>query len=346
MFRHWTSVQYEPVSETRTRMQRNKGYDPEPFDVPPIFRSPSQPVAMLKWLVTKFMWPQSLMWIGLAALTYHFFTPGLERFASLSVDDVALLWLRNTLLMLAVIGGQHWWLHMRRAQGTEFKYESRWLAKGRRSFTFNDQTRDNMFWTLVSGGGIAALYEAIMFRLYATDSIPQLDALWAIALMTVAVFFIEGVHFYANHRLLHMDPLYKWFHSLHHRNVNTGPWSGISMHPGEHVLYLSLPFVFLVIPGSPFIATFCMVYLLISPSPSHSGFDRFKVGEGMDFHGGDYFHNLHHRYFEVNYGMLLVPLDKWFGTFHDGSMEAHEAMKDRKRAEANSADTDTVGGDD
>ena len=72
-----------------------------------------------------------------------------------------------------------------------------------------------------------------------------------------------------------LTPLYKWAHALHHRNVNTGPWSGISMHPLEHVLYLSLPFVFLVIPGSPFIATFCIVYLLLSPSPS--GFDRFRV---------------------------------------------------------------------
>jgi sterol desaturase/sphingolipid hydroxylase (fatty acid hydroxylase superfamily) len=156
---------------------------------------------------------------------------------------------------------------------------------------------------------------------------------------------MEAVHFYLNHRLLHLDPLYGWFHALHHRNVNTGPWSGISMHPGEHVLYLSLPFVFLLLPGSPFIITFCSVYLMISPSPSHSGFDRFKMTEGTNFHGGDYFHNLHHRYFEVNYGMSLVPMDKWFGTWHDGSMEAHEVMKDRKRHTAEAKDTDAVVGD-
>ena len=326
----------------RTRMRRAKGYDPEPMDVPPLFQSPVRPLAMVKWFLTKYMWPQSLAWIGLAALAYHLFTPSLERFASLGVDDVALIWLRTTLMMLAVIGGQHWWLHIRKAQGTEFKYESRWLAKSRKSFTFNNQTRDNMFWTLVSGGGIAALYEAIMFRLYTTESIPQLDSLWAIAAMTMAVFWIEGVHFYLNHRLLHIDPLYGWFHALHHRNVNTGPWSGLSMHPGEHVLYLSLPFVFLVIPGSPFIATFCLVYVMISPSPSHSGFDRFKMGESSNFHGGDYFHNLHHRYFEVNYGMLLVPMDKWFGTFHDGSMEAHQEMKSRRRTTAEAGDTENV----
>lgn len=320
------------MAQTRTRMQRSKGYDPEPMDVPPLFQSPPRPVAMARWLITKYLWPQSLAWIGLAALTYHLLTPSLGRFASLGLDDVALLWLRNTVLMLVVIGGQHWWLHIRRAQDTEFKYEGRWLAKDRNSFLFNDQTKDNMFWTLVSGGGIAALYEAIMFRLYATESIPQLSSFWAIAAMTFAVFWIEGVHFYLNHRLLHVDLLYSWAHALHHRNVNTGPWSGISMHPLEHLLYFSLPFVFLAIPGSPYIATFCLVYLMISPSPSHSGFDRFKIGDDADFHGGDYFHNLHHRYFEVNYGMLLLPLDKWFGTFHDGSVEAHEQMKDRRRS--------------
>ncbi len=330
------------MKRSRTRMQRAKGYDPEPFDLPPIFQSPARPGAMLPWFITKFMWPQSLLWIGLGALTYHVLTPSLDRFSSLSVDDIAILWARNVVVMLIVIGGQHYWLHIRRAQGMEFKYEGRWLAQNRKSFTFNDQTRDNMFWTLVSGGSIAALYEAILFRLYAAEAIPQLDALWAITLMTIAVFFIEGVHFYLNHRLLHVDPLYQWFHALHHRNVNTGPWTGISMHPGEHLLYLSLPFVFLVIPGSPFLVTFSLIYLLISPSPSHSGFHRFKLGTTRDVHGGDIFHNLHHRYFEVNYGTLLVPMDAWFGTFHDGSLEAHEVMKKRRRNTPEAGDTSEV----
>ncbi len=330
--------------EVRTRMERSKGYDPDPMDVPPLFQSPPRPVAMVRWFLTKFMWPQTLTWIGIAALMYHFFTPSLARFASLTIDDVALIWARNIALMVVIIGGQHWWLHIRKSQGTEFKYETRWLAQNRRSFTFNNQTRDNVFYTLVSGGAVAALYEAIMLRLYATESIPQLTSLWAVSAMTVAVLWIEGVHFYANHRLLHVDPLYKWAHALHHRNANTGPWSGISMHPIEHLLYFSLPFVFLVIPGSPFIATFCLVYLLLSPSPSHSGFDRFRITDNLNFHGGDFFHNLHHRYFEVNYGMLLLPLDKWFGTFHDGSLEAHHAMKQRRRPRADGETEEVIGG--
>ena len=42
-------------------------------------------------------------------------------------------------------------------------------------------------------------------------------------------------------------------------------------------------------------------------------------------------HQMHHRYFEVNDGNLEMQRDKWFGTFHDGTPEAHVAMKDRRQ---------------
>ena len=78
---------------------------------------------------------------------------------------------------------------------------------------------------------------------------------------------------------------------------------------------------------------------MISPSPSHSGFDRFVVNKESNTHGGDSFHNLHHRYFEVNYEMQLLPLDKSFRTFHDGSLEANEQMKDRRRESTEDAES-------
>ena len=42
-------------------------------------------------------------------------------------------------------------------------------------------------------------------------------------------------------------------------------------------------------------------------------------------------HQMHHRYFEVNDGNLEMQRDKWFWTFHDGTPEAHVAMKDRRQ---------------
>ncbi len=290
---------------------------------------------MVTWLITKYLWPQTLLWIAISMLAWTFLTPDFDRMDRLEIGWIAQIYARNVALMLVVIGGLHLWLHVRRAQGTEYKYDVRWLATNRKSFLFGDQTRDNMFWSLVSGGLIATMYEAFVLWMYANDHARHTSfdesPVWVIV-VTLLVFVIEGFHFYVNHRLLHWEPMYQLAHSLHHKNVNTGPWSGISMHPLEHVLYFSLPLVFLVIPASPFVIALCGIYLMLSPSPSHSGFDRFVLPGGRTLHGGDYFHNLHHRYFECNYGMLLIPIDRWMGTFHDGSPEAHDVMKERRRA--------------
>ena len=37
---------------------------------------------------------------------------------------------------------------------------------------------------------------------------------------------------------------------------------------------------------------------------------------------GSFFHHLHHRYFNCNYGSPEIPFDKWFKTYNDGTEEA------------------------
>ena len=48
-----------------------------------------------------------------------------------------------------------------------------------------------------------------------------------------------------------------------------------------------------------------------------------------------YFDQLHHRYFECNYGETGMPFDTWFGTSHDGSREAHAAMRGKRKSAHN-----------
>ena len=66
----------------------------------------------------------------------------------------------------------------------------------------------------------------------------------------------------------------------------------------------------------------------------HSGFAELVVNEKTDFTipHATYFHYLHHKYFECNYGDLTIPFDKWFGSFYDGTKELHEKLfiKNRK----------------
>jgi sterol desaturase/sphingolipid hydroxylase (fatty acid hydroxylase superfamily) len=64
------------------------------------------------------------------------------------------------------------------------------------------------------------------------------------------------------------------------------------------------------------------------PSAGHIGFDKLTVKGKFALHS-DFFHYMHHRYFECNYGTSTVPFDRWFGTFHDGSPESYAIMQEK-----------------
>ena len=55
------------------------------------------------------------------------------------------------------------------------------------------------------------------------------------------------------------------------------------------------------------------------------------MGENGSVDSHAYAHYLHHKYFEVNYGDALIPLDRWFGTWHDVSREGEARMQARYR---------------
>ncbi len=45
---------------------------------------------------------------------------------------------------------------------------------------------------------------------------------------------------------------------------------------------------------------------------------------------GEFFHQLRHRYRECNYGSSETHWDRLFGTFHDGSEQATDVIKERR----------------
>jgi len=126
---------------------------------------------------------------------------------------------------------------------------------------------------------------------------------------TIAIPLWREFHFYFSHRLLHIRVLYKYVHSLHHRNYDPDPFSGICMHPVEHLYYFSCILPSLYFKMSPFHFLWNGIHALISPAAGHSGWE--------DHWQSDQYHYLHHVKFECNYGTMSIPLDSWFGTFRD-----------------------------
>ena len=306
----------------------------DPVSYGPLFAWPAQPRALLKWFFgfPGYLWPGNALYAVGAILIWEFLTPSLETLRTFSFQWAALILLRNIVLAILVYGTWHMWLYAWRKQGTAFKYNRQW-PKETASFLFKNQTYDNMFHTLVSGVPIWTAYEVLLLWAYANHIAPIISfaehPIGFVALF-ILVPFIHEVGFYFAHRLLHWPPLYRVAHKLHHRNTNPGPWSGLSMHPIEHAIYFSPILLFFLIPSHPIHMINLASRLGLSPAEGHTGFDRVVIGEEASFDSSYYAHYLHHKYFEVSYADGMVPLDKWFGSFHDGTPEADEAMKRRR----------------
>ena len=317
-----------------------------PVVLSPVFAWPPRPteafVALTKRWVTL---TRNVLFLVIAMCVYNFFLPDLTAMKSLSLQWIGPVLLRNLLLFLVVAGGLHLFFFTFRKQGQKLKFDHRQeLGKGK-LFTFDNQLYDNMFWTLTSGALVWTGYEVLYFWGVANQVIPVLGfsshpvafVAWLLVLPTLL-----SVHFFFIHRLLHFPVLYERFHRLHHRNIQIGPWAGMSMHPVEHILYISSVLIHYVVPSHPVIMLLHLTNRCLAPAFSHAGFEKLLVKDRYITEAADFHHQLHHKFFDCNYGNVDVPLDRWFNTLHDGSDEATAIVRERQRATARSRKAQTA----
>jgi sterol desaturase/sphingolipid hydroxylase (fatty acid hydroxylase superfamily) len=328
-------------SGTTTRDARGDWRPAEPIALPPTIAWPPRPRAIARWILgfPGYLWPMNALWLATTLATWAWLTPDLATMRQFEAGWIAAILLRNLALVSLLFGGLHLYFNVLRLQGDERRFSTQPLARGSARFLFRDQVRDNMARTLGVGVPTITAWEALTWWLFANGHVgvvgPETGALafWAwFAFLLLAAPVIHAVHFYFVHRLLHWKPLYRHVHSTHHLNVEVGPWSGLAMHPVEQVLYFSTVVVQWLLALHPVNALFQIHVAAFSPALGHSGFEKLMIGRRLGVDSGNYFHYLHHRYFECNYGGSLAPLDKLFGTFHDGSAEAQARMRARLRA--------------
>ncbi|PSL18371.1 C-5 sterol desaturase [Shimia abyssi] len=305
--------------------------DQVPIPVNPLWQWPPDPRGVLRWYWSGWF-PVSinLAIVSLACAVYLWAAPSLEQTGTLSWWVLG-IWARNLVLVVLVAQGLHWVFHAGGLQGGDKKYDPRPFPRQGRMFTFGDQFWDNVFWATASGVTIWSAYEVLIWWAMANGYAPVWT--WSDgAVWFVAFFFLipiwESLYFYWIHRVLHSDLFYR-FHALHHRNTDVGPWSGLSMHPVEHVFYFGTALVHFVVPSHPIHLVAHLMFFGLYAITSHTGFEGLWAAGRKRVHLGNFHHQLHHRYFEVNYGTLEVPWDKFFGTFHDGTEAGKVMMKER-----------------
>jgi len=306
-----------------------------PIKVSPFFTWPLNPVEMIKWVWNSWLLiTEKLILVAIAFVSYQLFQPPLEESRDLALGWILQLYVRNFLLALLVGGALHLWFYTFSAQGKKLKYDPRPLMVNGRKFTLGGQVRDNMFWTLGTGVMIWTAYEVILFWAMANGHVSLVswttNPVWFVALFLLIPIW-ESFYFYIIHRAIHIPFLYNHVHYLHHRNVNVGPWSGMSMHPVEQMIFLGSVFVHLIVGAHPVHILFHLQYYFLTAMTTHTGFQGLWIKDKNRLSLGTFHHQMHHRYFECNYGSLEIPWDKWMGTFHDGTVEANERMQERRK---------------
>ncbi|MDE0308593.1 MAG: sterol desaturase family protein [Acidiferrobacterales bacterium] len=322
----------------KDRSSSQWNYRPDvPLAVSPLFEWPLDLVKVLNWFWRRwFPVSEKLILVATAYISWTYFQPSLEIARNFSFGWVSLMWLRNFILMLIVAGGLHLYFYVVCAQKQRFRFHSRAFGKGR-PFLFGDQVLDNMFWTIVSGVSIWTGYEALIIWGFANGYIEIMS--WSQnPLWFVAIFFLvpiwETIYFYLIHRLLHWKPLYQLAHHVHHRNSNVGPWSGLSMHPIEHLLFLGSALIHWVILSHPIHLLFHMQYFALTAATTHCGYQSIEKNGREILSLGTFHHQMHHRYIHCNYGGLEVPFDKFFSSFHDGTAQSHDKLQATMRNRA------------
>jgi sterol desaturase/sphingolipid hydroxylase (fatty acid hydroxylase superfamily) len=232
--------------------------------------------------------------------------------------------IRNFAIEIVFYGGWHSFLYslgygQSKLRGKKFNKEDQYRAGS------GHLQREQLYTTL--GFCMSSAFEIATLHLWATKSrilVPFYDDFFALenlsrsVLHCLFVAYWRDFHFYWVHRMMHkwnvklfgVDPggfLYKHVHSLHHKSRNPGPWSGLSMHPIEHLFYYTCVLTPVVFTIHPFHFLLNKFHADISPVAGHDGYDQPA--------GGSKFHYLHHTLVDCNYGTPMVPMDVLFGSY-------------------------------
>ena len=132
---------------------------------------------------------------------------------------------------------------------------------------------------------------------------------------------VHDFYFYWTHRLMHHKSIYKYVHKVHHKFSNPSPWAASAFHPFEAIIEAGiLPLLIFTIPLHQNVTMAFLIYMIARNVLGHLGFELFPKGfasnKWLNWHTTSTHHNMHHKYFDCNYGFYFTWWDNWLKTTH------------------------------
>ena len=139
------------------------------------------------------------------------------------------------------------------------------------------------------------------------------------ALSIAAALVLHDTYFYWTHRLLHVRPIFRAVHRIHHLSTNPTPWAAYAFHPVESAVQaVGVVLIIFVLPIHPLaLIAFQMISTAFNVY-GHSGYElygpewpRRPIGRWINSSAA---HNTHHAIARYNYGLYFLLWDRWLGT--------------------------------
>jgi sterol desaturase/sphingolipid hydroxylase (fatty acid hydroxylase superfamily) len=165
---------------------------------------------------------------------------------------------------------------------------------------------------------------------------------WVMVGEFAVYFFAFDLYFYAVHRLMHVDPIFRWVHATHHRSTAPGPLTAFSFNPIEGILTGGFLPIFLsafeVHRESLGAISAFQPLMSLFVHCGHEFFPRWWYRfPATGWLLTPLFHDQHHSLVGCNYGGFTTIWDRVFGTVSQRYARDFEGREWRALAASRSA---------
>jgi sterol desaturase/sphingolipid hydroxylase (fatty acid hydroxylase superfamily) len=155
-----------------------------------------------------------------------------------------------------------------------------------------------------------------------------------LVLSAFIMMLMHDTYFYWAHRLMHHPTLYRHVHQVHHRSTNPSPWAAFYFHPLEAFAEFGIIYVIVfTLPYNEIGILLFYAYQMFINVMGHLSIELFPTSYSkngvLKIHNSITHHNMHHKYFNYNYGLYLNVWDGIMGTVHPKYYETFEEVTSR-----------------
>jgi Delta7-sterol 5-desaturase len=128
-------------------------------------------------------------------------------------------------------------------------------------------------------------------------------------------------------------------HKVHHHSINPSPWAAFSFHPTEGFIEAGIvPLIVMIMPVHGIAVFIFILFSTLLNVIGHLGYEMYSPGftksKFWGFNNTATHHNMHHSFFECNYGLYFNFWDKLMGTNHEKYHETFEKVAGQKAGNA------------